>query len=61
MLGDVCFAYHASVNSSTLETPYYLLHGRDSNVPINQFLDAVPEPVTSLSDYIDSLVDRLRL
>ena len=60
MLGDVCFAYRASVNSSTLETPYYLLHGRDPNVPINQFLDAVPEPVPSSSDYIGSLVDRLR-
>ena len=35
MLGDVCFAYRASVNSSTLETPYYLLHGRDPNIPIN--------------------------
>lgn len=60
MLGDVCFAYRASVNSSTLETPYYLLHGRDPNVPINQFLDAISEPVPSSSDYIGSLFDRLR-
>ena len=60
MLGDVCFAYRASVNSSTSETPYYLLHGRDPNVPINQFLDAVSEPVPSSFDYIGSLVDRLR-
>ncbi|KZR97625.1 Uncharacterized protein APZ42_007392 [Daphnia magna] len=27
MLEDVLFAYRSSVHSSTLETPYYLLHG----------------------------------
>ena len=37
MLGDVCFAYRASIHSSTLESPYYLLHGRDPNIAINHF------------------------
>ncbi len=54
MLGDVCFAYRASIHSSTLESTYYLLHGRDPNVAINHFLDAIPEPVPSSSDYIGS-------
>ena len=60
MLGEVCFAYRGSIHSSTQESPYYLLHGRDPNLPINQFLNAVPESVPSGSDYIGSLVERLR-
>lgn len=60
ILGEVCFAYRTSVHSSTLETPYYLVHGRDPNVPINLFLDANPEPVPSATDYIGNMVNRLR-
>ena len=56
----VCFAYRASIHSSTLESPYYLVHGRDPNLLINHYLDAVPEPVPSGSDYIGTLVERLR-
>ncbi|KAK4009150.1 hypothetical protein OUZ56_018233 [Daphnia magna] len=37
MLNEVLFAYRSSVHSSTLETPYYLVQGRDSNIPINEF------------------------
>ena len=60
MLGDVCFAYRASIHSSTLEFPYYLLHGRDPNIAINHFLDAVPESVLSCSVYIGSMTERQR-
>lgn len=60
LLGDVCFAYRNSVHSSTLETPYYLVHGRDPNVAINQYLQAVPEKVISQSDYLERLSERLR-
>ena len=60
MLGDVCFAYRASIHSSTLESPYYLLHGRDPNIAINHFLDAFPESVLSSSVYIGSMTERLR-
>ena len=60
MLGDVCFAYRTSVNSSTSDTLYNLLPVRDPNFSINHFLDTVFEPVPSSSDYIRSLVDRLR-
>ena len=58
-LDEVCFAYRASIHSSTLESPYYLLHGRDPNMLINQFLNTDPEPVRSNSDYLGTLRDRL--
>ena len=29
----VLFAYRTSVQSSVLETPFYLMHGRDPNLP----------------------------
>uniref|UniRef100_A0A0P4ZJF0 RNA-directed DNA polymerase n=2 Tax=Daphnia magna TaxID=35525 RepID=A0A0P4ZJF0_9CRUS len=60
MLDDVLFAYRSSTHSSTLETPYYLVHGRDPNIPINEFLDASPSTFKSASDYVGNLNDRLR-
>ena len=60
MLDDVLFAYRSSVHSSTLETPYYLLHGRDPNIPINEFLDSSPKLIKSPSDYVGRLNERLR-
>ncbi|KZR95976.1 Uncharacterized protein APZ42_009944, partial [Daphnia magna] len=38
VLGEICFAYRASVHSSTNESPYYMMHGRDCNFPINKIL-----------------------
>jgi hypothetical protein len=32
------FAYRNSIHSSSNETPYYIIHGRDANIPINEFL-----------------------
>ena len=49
-----------SVHASTLETPYYLVHGRDPNVAINQILNFKKEPILSQSDYIGNLAERLR-
>lgn len=44
MLVDVCFAHHYSpVHSSTQETPFFLLYGRDPNIPIHNLLDAIPQ------------------
>lgn len=60
LLGDVCFAYRNSVHSSTLETPYYLVHGRDPNLAINQFLETRPEYFQSSSDYLANLTERIR-
>ena len=59
VLGDVCFAYRSTIHSSTLESPYYLLHGRDPNIPINTFLDATPPAVAS-TDFLENLTERLR-
>ncbi|KZS03091.1 Uncharacterized protein APZ42_034268 [Daphnia magna] len=42
ILGPVVFAYNNSVHSSTLETPYFLNHGRDPVMPIDQFLRPLP-------------------
>ena len=61
LLGDVCFAYRSTVHTSTMETPNYLVHGRDPNLAINNFLETNPEPVPSASDYIGRLNERLRL
>ena len=58
--GDICFAYRSTTHSSTLESPYYLLHGRDPNIPINIFLDATPPPVQA-NDYLAKLSERLRV
>ena len=60
LLGDVCFAYRNSVHSSTLETSYYLVHGRDPNVAITQYLDFKRSYALTQSDYIGNLAERLR-
>ena len=41
MLNDVCFVYHTSIHSSTQETPFFFMYGRDHNIPIHNFLDAI--------------------
>ena len=60
MLGDVMFAYRSSVHSSTLETPYYIIHGRDPNFAINNLLLNNETHNVTQSDYIGNLIDRLR-
>ena len=51
MLGPVTFAYNNSTHSSTLETPYFLNHGRDPVMPIDQFLLPLPTAMVTPSDY----------
>ena len=60
MLGDVMFAYRSSVHSTTLETPYYILHGRDPNFSINNLLLSTENHSVSASDHIGNLLERLR-
>ncbi|KAI9550516.1 hypothetical protein GHT06_005392 [Daphnia sinensis] len=58
VLGPVAFAYRNSVHSSTLETPYFLNHGRDPVMPIDQFLRK-PSNIITPSDYKSQLMQRL--
>ncbi|KZS04926.1 Uncharacterized protein APZ42_032028 [Daphnia magna] len=60
VLGEICFAYRASVHSSTNESPYYMMHGRDCNLPKNKILGAVPKPILSSGGYVDKLLESLR-
>ncbi|KAI9552203.1 hypothetical protein GHT06_022542 [Daphnia sinensis] len=59
MLGPVAFAYRNSVHSSTLETPYFLNHGRDPTMPIDQFLLAPSHNIITPSDYKSQIMQRL--
>ncbi|KZS10261.1 Uncharacterized protein APZ42_025315 [Daphnia magna] len=58
ILGEVCFAYRTSIHSSTLESPFFMLYGRDANLPINNFLGAMTAPMVSSSDYLGFLLER---
>ena len=60
LLGDVCFAYRSTVHESTLETPYFLVHGRDPNFKISNFLEPPLTLTPTASDYVANLVNRLR-
>ncbi|KGG51072.1 hypothetical protein DI09_469p10, partial [Mitosporidium daphniae] len=59
ILGPVVFAYNNSVHSSTLETPYFLNHGRDPVMPIDQFLRPLPPVIVTPSDYKSQIMKRL--
>jgi hypothetical protein len=61
MLGDVCFGYHSSVHSSTQETPFFLLYGRDPNIPIHNLLDAIPQSNRPASDFVSLRMESLRI
>jgi hypothetical protein len=60
LLDLLLFAYRSSIHSSTKESPYYIVQGRDPNIPINKFLEAAPKTDKSPSDYVGELVNRLR-
>ncbi len=60
MLADVMFAYRSSVHSSTLETPYYILHERDQNFLITNLLTDQDTANVTIGDHIGNLVKRLK-
>ena len=51
MLGPVVFAYNNSVHSSTLETPYFLNHGRDPAMSIDRFFIPPEQNIITPQDY----------
>ena len=58
-LPDVLFAYRSSLQSSTGESPLYLLYGRDPHLPSDSVL-SVPKDqrIMSLSDYKTEIARR---
>ena len=59
ILGPVAFAYNNSTHSSTSKTPYFLNHGRDPVMPIDQFLLPLPSAIVTPSDYKSQIMRRL--
>ncbi|KZS20570.1 Uncharacterized protein APZ42_012705 [Daphnia magna] len=59
ILGPIVFAYNNSLHSSTLKTPYFLNHGRDPVMPIDQLLRPIPPVIVTPSDYESQIMKRL--
>ena len=38
-VNQVLASYHATPNLATAETPFFLVYGRDSNLPLHQLLE----------------------
>ena len=55
----VCFAYRASVHSSTCETPYFLMYGRDPPMLLDRFIDARKPNLITANDYKSQLMKRM--
>ena len=60
MLDYIAYAYRTSVHSSTFQTPYYALHGREANSILDLALDLPPEPYQTPTDYNSKLMELLR-
>ena len=62
MLGPLLFAYRTMVHSSTGETPFFLLYGRDAKLPTAlNFYSPRPKTPVIYSDYGTVLFKELKL
>jgi len=52
-------AYRSTLHSSTLETPNFLMLGRETRVP-EHVTYHVPAPESNVHDYVDKPVKRMR-
>ena len=60
MIPFVLFAYRNSINSSTLETPFYLLHGRDPELPLDVLLKNPSNRASESDDYKTQMICKLQ-
>lgn len=58
VLEYLSFPYRTTVHTSTNETPFFLLHGRDPALPVNQILSATPTYAPAY-DHVSTLMERL--
>jgi hypothetical protein len=56
----VLFAYRTSVHSSTHETPFYLMHGRDATLPLEMLLKLNRKSDCEPNDYRTKITVKLR-
>ena len=56
----VLFAYRTAVHSSTLETPFYLMHGRDAILPLETLLEVYNKSECEPNDYKTKVTIKLR-
>jgi len=59
VLSQIMPAYHSTSHSSTLETPHFLMLGRETRVPEHSTYH-VPAPESNVHEYVDELITRMR-
>ena len=60
MLLFVGNAYRGSIHSTTMHSPYYVLHARDPTSLLDLALDLKTDPMGTPDDYISQTLERLR-